>query len=335
MATLVLPESIVSCLEASDSKLQTLNRRWPRSPGHGLACLLLAQLLTACSSSSDSAGPQPVAVVPAPPVPPPIVTNKAHGHYRGVATVDGGQFHSEVIIAADGDYRIYIGSPVNAGSGLLGGAGVTDDLLDPASSMQVFGHLGTGGNEKLGDGMIVGQICSSQGPGRFCGENTEVEIEITDVSGGNLAGEIRIPGAAGDEIWVLDVSDWSIYYRSRANVAYVAGTYVEVLAPFVQDDEVIVAIDATGGLFFQDAASGCTGNGSLRPHLDGGFYVFDVALTIGNCNSDYDYLNSDAYVGLATETQNNYWGYDSWMLLIVAAPGWESPAAITMYANRY
>jgi hypothetical protein len=333
MANSVLPESIVRYLDEKGRKQKVLIHRRPQSFGYVLACLLLAQLSAGCSSSSDPAGPRPVALPPAPP--PAIVTNKAHGHYRGVVDISAGMFHAEMIIAADGEYRIYVGGPVNAGSGPLTGAGVTDDLLGPASSTQVFGSLGIGGNEKLGSGMIVGQICSSQGPGRFCGQNTEVEIEIMDVSDRFLTGEIRIPTATGNEIWTLDVSNWSIYYNSRASVAGAAGTYVEILAPFVQDDDVIVTIDPAGGLFFQDPGSGCTGNGTLTPHLDGGFYVFDVVLSIGNCGADYDYLNSDDYIGLATETQNNYWNYDSWLLLIVAAPGWESPAAVTMYANRY
>jgi hypothetical protein len=300
-----------------------------------LVCLVLVQLLAGCSPSSEPVRAQPGALAPVPPVPPRIVTNSAHGHYRGVATIGAGQFHSEVIIAADGEFRIYVGAPVNAGSDPRTGAGVTDDLLGPASSTQVFGQLGIGGNEKLGGGMIVGQICSSLGPGRFCGQNTEVAIEITDVSGRYLTGEIRIPSTTGNEIWALEVSDWSIYYNSRASVAGAAGTYVEILAPFVQDDPVIVSIDAAGGLFFQDPGSGCTGNGTLTPHLDGGFFVFDVALTIGNCSADFGYLNSDAYIGLATQTQNIYWNYDAWLLLIVAAPGWESPAAITLYANLF
>jgi hypothetical protein len=63
-------------------------------------------------------------------------------------------------------------------------------------------------------------------------------------------------------------------------------------------------------LFFQSAHSGCIGNGTLAPHLDGEFAIFDVTLTIASCNAPYNYLNGE-FEGLATTNASSIWDYDS------------------------
>lgn len=310
-----------------------------RRRGPAFHCLLLVQILAGCGSGTSgapSSGTPPPSTSP----PPPTIANSGHGHFRGTATVGSELHHAEAILTIDGEYRIYIGSSVTAGDGPLTGAGLSGDLLNPEESTQVFGHLEMNGNQGVGGGLAVGQTCALPDPGRFCDERPEVEVSITDATAAGLAGEIRIPTSTGEETWLLEMAAWSAYYESGANVASLAGTYREELAPFTQGGNVIISIDGAARLFFQDAISGCTGNGVLGQHLDGAFDVFDVALTIENCSADFDFLNSsnfqnsDGYSGLAIETQNGYWDYDNWLLIIVASPGWELPAAVTMYARR-
>jgi len=65
--------------------------------------------------------------------------------------------------------------------------------------------------------------------------------------------------------------------RCSAVTAYLAGHYQETLAEFALDGDTIVSIVANGALSFQSANSGCTGNGTLRPHLDGAVNVYDVS----------------------------------------------------------
>ena len=91
-----------------------------------------------------------------------------------------------------------------------------------------------------------------------------------------------------------------------------------------------MSIDLAGKLSFQSAHSGCIGNGTLAPHLDGKFNVYDVALTIENCNATYAYLNG-AFEGLATTTPSTAWDYDALLRAWVSKrDGAPSPAAVTL-----
>ncbi len=95
----------------------------------------------------------------------------------------------------------------------------------------------------------------------------------------------------------------------------------------------IVSVDPDGTLFFQSATSGCTGNGTVAPHLDGEFNVYDVELTLASCSGSYAYLNG-VYEGLATTTPSSYWDYDSllraWLSKQEGSP---AQAAVTLLAR--
>ncbi|MEX2123060.1 MAG: hypothetical protein WD795_04140 [Woeseia sp.] len=254
-----------------------------------------------------------------------------HGHFRGTAALGDATYHADALLTADGEFRLYVGGLLDSPPG---GMGFVGELFNPEESAQFSGQLEIDGEQGSGDGLVIGEVCAAPGVGRFCDESASAEVSISGMSNDGLAGEVRITTGEGEEIWLLDLAAWSAYYELNAHPASPSGTYQEELAQFAQAGDVIISIDDAGRLFFQAAASGCTGNGALSPHLNGEFYVFDVDLIIENCDASHKFLNNE-YSGLATETQNSYWDYDDWLLIFVSTPvGIESPAAITMYANR-
>jgi hypothetical protein len=307
----------------------------PRSNGHFVRfflCLVLCQALSACSSGENGAaqappgsgGPVPVPVAPV-----------GHGHFRGTATIGDGKFHAEALVTIDHQIRIFVGGPVTEGGAPMSGGGLSGDLLNPEDSLQFGGSWRQVGQQRSGEGYIVGQACAATNPGRFCGITaTWAEFSITDVSSEGLAAEIRVDTGDGDETWYFDLSAWSAYYRNKASPDGLSGVYENQLAQFASADNIIIRVDDSRRLFFQDGTSGCTGNGTASPYLDGAYNLFEVRLTVENCDAEHAVLNTE-YFGLAAETQNGYWDYDSWLVMIVAAPSWDySLAAITMYARR-
>jgi hypothetical protein len=257
-----------------------------------------------------------------------------HGHFRGEAAIgeEAYRYHAEALITVDGEVRLHLAGQVPL-DGLIGGAGLSEEMLDPAESMLLIGSVGMKADWGLGQGVVTGQRCAAPHPQRFCAEPARAEIRITGERQA-LAGEIRIITKDGEEVWRLRIGDWSIYYTSMARRARRDGTYLELLAPFAQSRDTIITIDSRGRLFFQSPASGCTGNGASAPHLDGSFYVFDVDLIIENCNASYAYLNGPLE-GLATATQSGYWDYDESLLMFLSTPDEAGPrAAVTMLAAR-
>jgi len=88
-------------------------------------------------------------------------------------------------------------------------------------------------------------------------------------------------------------------------------------------------------LFFQSASSGCTGNGQLRPHLDGAVNVYDVSLTVSGCNAPYVHLNG-AFEGLATTSPGSKWDYDDFLRMWLSQQNPDvsgaSPPVLTTWA---
>jgi hypothetical protein len=296
-----------------------------------LGCLLLAQVLAGC----DGVTATPPADNPPPPPAsgdsPPFDGPSGHGHFRGTATIGDDLYHAEALLTVDGELRLFVGDLLSPTSGPITGAGL-GELLDPEEGRQFSGVVALSGGQGGGAGVVTGELCAAPDVGRFCGESVPAEASINDAANGKLAGEIRIATTAGDETWLLDLSAWSAYYTLSAAVAHPAGTFWEELAQFAEGDDVAISVDGAGALFFQAPATGCVGNGTLTPHQDGEFYVFDVELLIENCNATYAFLNN-RFIGLATETQDNYWDYDDWLVMFVSTPdGVQLPAAITMYA---
>lgn len=304
----------------------------PRKKGVA-AAFLSACVLAGCGGGSGDA---PTLPDPDPPLPPPAAAVIQHGHYRGLSTIDGQSYHAEAVLTVDGDFRLFVGGPVNGNSGPESGAGLTGPLLNPLDSMQFSGRVALSGTRATGTGLVTGEACAAAAEGRFCGQSAAAEVGLNGVADGDrtaLAGEVRTESGAGDETWLLDLSAWSIYYRSNASLTGIGSAFSERLAQFAKGDDVILSFDGAGRLFFQGPATGCTGNGVFTPHLDGHFFVFDVDLLIENCNTDYDVLNS-RFTGLATHTQNGYWDYDTWLAVFLSAPSdAESPVALTMYAE--
>src|SRR5690606_36342111 len=181
-------------------------------------------------------------------------------------------------------------------------------------------------------GVVTGELCAQRDAGPLCGEAVPAEVSISGAYG-ERAGEIRSQTENGDETWLLGLSRWSAYYPLRADMSPPTGSFREELAQFAEGDDVVISIDGGWTVFFQAPATGCTGNGRVKPHGDGAFYVFDVELLIENCNAAHDFLNG-SFSGLATETQDNYWSYDSWLVMFLSTPEGEPPAAVTMYAVR-
>jgi len=311
-----------------------------------LVCLLCGGAVAGCDGHPR--------VVPPPEDPEPSFSTEAtravHGHYRGTVIIGDDQiYHAEAILTIDGTMRLYVGGPTDHGAAIQAGAGLfsLDDILDPDDSAMFVGDLETDGNTVFGTGLVIGQTCVAPDTNRFCDDAALAVISMT-ASGSALEGELRLVTTDGVETWLLNLGIHSAYYAAGESggagaadgvgdgVAYVgpAGTFEEKLAQFADADDVIVAIDDSGRIFFQSPASGCVGNGALTPHLNGQYYVFDVELLIESCDSNHAFLNGE-FDGLATVTQDGYWDYDRWLLILLStADGSAGPqAAVTMVSG--
>lgn len=163
-----------------------------------------------------------------------------------------------------------------------------------------------------------------------------IDVSTVDTFG-VIQGTILVTTSAGTETWSLNMGSFSNYYVDLpATQAGLMGGYQEELADFALSGDTIISIDAGGLLTFQSASSGCTGNGQVRPHLNGAVNVYDVALTISGCNAQYSYLNS-TFDGLATTSPSSEWDYDSNLRMWLSQPGpnvsGASSPALTTWAS--
>lgn len=285
----------------------------------------LGILLVLAAAGCDGGGYERSSSSPAPPSggPPPSPAGDAsHGRFVGTVTIGDTDYLGDAVVTVDGAVRLYVGDPYSA-SGAL-------PLTPPVTSAQFVGNVAADTARTTGTGIIIGQSCADAQVNRFCSETASGGISI-EFESGNLRGEIHVVSSAVDETWVLNLGLWeNYYYAFRASPGDMAGQYQEDLAEFALDGDTIVNVDAAGQLTFQSAQSGCTGNGTLIPHEDGAFFVFDATLTIGNCTGDYAYLNGP-FEGLATSTPSDYWNYDSLLLIWLSSPsGAPSRVALTM-----
>lgn len=280
--------------------------------------LLFTQALVGCGGTGSDESPVPPSAGPT--VPPPTAS-AWDGRFVGVVKIGEVELYGDALFTADGLVRLYVGGPY-VPSGLV-------QQTRPESSAQFVGNLEVHGDQAFGSGVIIGQGCAAHTLVRFCGETASGEISAA-LDSGDIQGEIQVTTNEGDETWVLDLQPWRNYYVLSASLKDVAGQYQEELAEFAPDGDTIMTVDQAGQLFFQSAHSGCTGNGTLAPHLDGAFNVYDVTLTIDSCNGQYAYLNGE-FEGLATTSASAYWDYDSllriWLSKRDAA---SSQAAVTM-----
>lgn len=285
--------------------------------------LSVLPLLAACGGSGNSPAPPPGVAVP--PSPPPTAVEGWHGRFFGEVTVDGQVRIADALLTEDGLVRIYIGGP-GPSSGLV-------QPTRPDGALQYIGDFSFQDAEVSSHGQIQGEDCASDGSAPFCSEIAAATLVLADLAGSKTwAGELRVETTEGIVIWVIQLDPWENYYLMPAQFSHIEGTYTESLAEFVGDGAAVLSIDATGLLFFQSAQSGCVGNGSLTPHLDGDFNVYDVTIDIASCNAPYDRLNG-GFEGLATTSPTDFWGYDlalrTWLSKTAASP---TPAAVTTWA---
>jgi hypothetical protein len=262
-----------------------------------------------------------------------VSPQRLHGRYIGSVTIGDQQLFGDALITVDGEVRLYVGGP-DSGSGALQAS------RPPGGSAQFVGHLETMGNASgSATGLVIGQGCTDPQVVRFCSEaaSGEMTFTISPVSGAavdaNLNGVLHVATSGGEETWLLDLGDWTNWYLLSASGDNPGQfLYREELAEFATDDDTVITFSGSQ-LQFQSAHSGCTGNGTIVPHLDGAFYVFDVILDIGNCNATYARFNG-RFEGLASATAGNVWDYDTFLRMWLSKPdGTESPVALTMLST--
>jgi hypothetical protein len=248
------------------------------------------------------------------------------GRYVGTVKIGGVDYYGDALITADGLIRLYIGGP-----------NVSDGTVQPAiptASAQLFGTMAQPTGDLDGGDLIFGQGCSAPvaPPMTFCSAPAHAKHNVAIVSG-NIQGEIDVT-SPDIGTWTLELSPWVNYYNLPATQEALVGHYKEELADFAQDGDTVISIDADGNLTFQSPGSGCTGDGRLKPHLDGSVNVYDVLfLTISGCQPPYDYLNAQ-FSGLATTSPSAAWDYDVLLRMWLSQTNpdiWDSaPPALTM-----
>ena len=289
------------------------------------------QALSGCGGGSNDQGAMAVTYQAVPAVP--SESGDAwQGRYVGTVTIGGVQYFGDAMLTADGLVRLYVGGGPYDDDGVL-------PQTVPVSSAQLVGKLHGQANQISGDGLVFGQSCAASNPIRFCAEivNANISIAVASVDfQAYIQGEILVTTSAGTETWSLDLITFDNYYVLPATGSNLAGHYKEALAEFALNEDTIISIDAAGVLFFQSASSGCTGNGKVRPHLDGAVNVYDVSLTISGCDAPHDYLNS-TYDGLATTSPSDKWNYDDnlrmWLSQANPNVSGSSPAVLTTWAE--
>jgi hypothetical protein len=286
-----------------------------------VASLLLAQLMSGCSSD-DSAAPAAAAGPSSGSTQPPTGQRlDGHGRFIGTVAIGNVAYFGDAVLTVDGKIRLYIGDPYEP-DGVLQAA-------RPRASAQVIGAVDQRG---VGDGIVAGQTCSATTSDWFCSEAATAQIELTGTQSG-VAGRITVSTRGGADAWTLSLARWENYYVLPARVSDVAGLYQELLAAFAVGDDTMTRIDQDGRMFFQSARSGCTGNGALTPHLDGRFAVYDVRLSIGGCDAAHAFMNGD-FEGLASESASSYWNYDSMLRIWLSRGAGADSEAITMLGSR-
>ena len=293
-----------------------------------LVLLLAAHALAGCGGSGGGANPVPHSAEALPSPASPLSAQAWGGHFIGTVKIGDVEYYGDALLTSDGAIRLYVGGPY-ASDG-------TVQESRPDSSEQFVGNLQVSAGQAFGNGVVIGQECAApHDRSDFCGESASGEIHIAQyaiVTAAEIGirGEIQVTANGASETWSLDLAPLSTDYELRARPEYVAGTYQEVLAEFALDGDTMISINLAGHLFFQSAHSGCIGNGTLAPHLDGEFDIYDITLVIERCSAPYDYLNGE-FEGLATLTPSSVWDYDSLLRIWLSRrDGAQSPAAVTM-----
>lgn len=299
---------------------RTVSRSEAGGRARVLAALICAQVLVGCG---DGSGRSPNDMVAHPPNSPPEAMPAAppiegHGRFIGTVTIQDVNYFGDALLTEDGELRLYVGGPGEATGAL--------QVERPESAAQFVGRLDMH-RRTSGNGVVISQHCETLGSDPLCVGTTPADIDVEEVSGG-IVGEMRL--AVNDEVWALSLHRWEYYYDFPAGPA--SGQYREHLAEFAHEGMAIGL--GNGALSFKSTSSGCTGRGTLTPHLNGAFHVFDVRLHIEHCNEAHAFLNGE-FEGLASETAGSVWDYDNWLRMWLSTPeGSSAPVAIATLASR-
>jgi hypothetical protein len=307
-----------------------------KSPLPAFAVELGVLIICASACGGGSSGGQfPVADSPVAAAAPRFAED-GHGHFLGEITAAGSTYYAEALITVDGEMRVYIGGPANALAEWRSGAGPPEDFFHPRESMLFVGAIDSVDRASAsGTGTVIGQICDGASA-RFCGEPATADVSLNialDDSRRILTGDLGVMAGSGEERWTIDLGNHSIHYSNGPGTALPGGgVFEERLAPFAQGEQMLLDMAPGGLLSFSSVVSGCTGDGTLLPHLDGQYDVYDVRLRIRSCNAQFAYLNSE-FEGLATSAQSGSWDYDYWLVFFLAAPNGAPPRpAVTLRA---
>jgi hypothetical protein len=283
-----------------------------------------AMVLAACGGEYADGAP-PLAN-PQSPIGRPVLN---HGYHAGLAVIDGVSHFADAIITTDGIVRIYVGGPYETASHL--------DLERPAHSVIFEGSVRTQDLQThalaTGTGVVIGQTCTPPDVGRFCAETGTAELSAT-IANGSLAGTLRVSSSQSTEVWTLQLAAWPVYYEGRAFVSQVGGQYLELHGEFAAGTRTVISVDSGGRLFFQSPGSRCVGNGTVTPHANGQFGVFDVVLRIESCAAERAYLNGE-YGGLLVTTPSDYWNYDAVLRMWLTTSGSPRVALSSLSAYIY
>lgn len=254
------------------------------------------------------------------------------GRYIGTVTIGGEQLFADAIVTVDGAVRLYVGGPYDNGGEM--------QFTRPAGgSAQFLGHLDSSGSGSgTASGLVIGQGCTDPQVTRFCSglATGEMTFTVSLVTGAavdaHLNGSIQVATSAGPETWSLALGRWGNYYLMSASPGDMSGGYREEQAEFASGNDTIVSISGSQ-LQIQSANSGCTGSGTVVPHLAGAFFVFDVTVDIANCNATYARFNG-RFEGLASATASSVWDYDTVVRMWLSKPeGTEPQVTLTMLAD--
>lgn len=242
------------------------------------------------------------------------------GYFIGEVLTDTAAAYAEALMTEDGEIRLYM-SPLGAG---------------------VLAHQFIGSTQlksALTEGELRAEGCAAPDPSCFA---TGAYLEVKSLCLGELVGTIYVDPWGGGQAttpggalnFFLQAPNTS--YGSPATADNVAGSYAERLA-FGPVGDVVISVDSSGAAFFQSASTGCVGNGSLAPHLDGEFNVYDVEMTIASCGADFANLNGN-FSGLATRAEGDAFPAGDGLVLWLSTPdtlfGLGTDPAVTMWAER-
>ena len=278
-----------------------------------LICSATAVSVAGCDDGWAPPSQPDTTAGPPPPVPDEPAT---HGYFSGSIVADGGLYYSEALVTADGFIRVFVSQ--------------APDAYDSANSRQFVGQLEFDAGQAAGLGNVYTQECEDGGAVSACGSVVSAAVSITIATRSMLAGAITILGE--DEVWPFGMGWPTHTYLEPATLGFAAGQYEETLAKFARF--AVINVDGGGRIFFQSSDSSCVGNGTLTPHSDGAFNVYDVVLLVENCRDGFESRNG-RFEGLATRTFDDWGEWGDWLVLWLSTPeGTPVPQAFVMWGRR-